>query len=479
MASLKSLAKGSFILLISNIVLKAINFLLLPLYTSYLSPSDYGIVDLALTAISLCVSLFSLCLDTGFFTFFYDKDTDEYKKQVFNTTFFTTLIISFIPMLGIFFAKNLSFLLFKDNYSNIIVLMIISICSTLLTLIPIAQIKIENKMSVFGIINIVIGICSVGLNILMVTKLKLGYLALIITNVTVAIIQFISYIIIVRKKISIKYFNKDLIRDILIYTLPLIPATISSWILDLSDRYFINNYYTTYEVGLYGVANKIVIMLTVFLGAFQTAYPSFVFSNAKSNDAKSKDRFKDVLNIFIMIFLVIGITISIFSKEIIMIMTTEEYYIAYKMVPYLIFAQIAYGIAFLVGAGMSIAKKSKYSMMISWLAAIVNIGLNAILIPRYGSIFAAITTLISFILVAIFNYKVSQRFYKCNYQFIKGISMFLFMLVFSLILLETTLGIKIFSILVLYIFIIFMYKDNLIPIIKIVKEKICGGKEES
>lgn len=476
MASLKSLAKGSFILLISNIVLKAINFILLPLYTKFLSPADYGIVDLGLTASSLFIALFSLCLDSGFFTFFYDKDTDKYRKQVFNSTFFMTAIVAFIPVIGLLFAKDISMLLYGRDETTVISLILISISSSLLTLIPVAQIKIENKMNIFGVINVLIGLTSTVTNIYLVTILKLGYISLVLTNTLVALIQFLSYFFLIRKNVSIKHFKPQVLKKILIYTVPLIPVTISGWILDLSDRYFINTYYSSFDTGLYAVANKIVIMITVFLGAFQTAYPSFVFSNANAEDGKEKDRFVQVFDIFMLLFLVVAVTISVFSKQIIVIMTTPDYFNAYKMVPFLVFGQVAFGMSFVVGAGISIMKKSRYSMRISWIAAIINIVLNYIFIPKYGAIVAAITTAISFVVLASLNYYYAQKVYKCNYKFKRAMIMFGITIALSVSLIDVKFLYKIFLIIPIYGVIIFVYRESLYPVIDMVKSKI-GGKK--
>lgn len=472
MSSLKSLAKGSLILLVSNIVLKAINFLLLPLYTSYLTPSDYGIVDLAITACSLFISIFSLCLDTGFFTFFYDEGSEKHKKEIFNSTFFTTILVAIIPIIGIIFSKPIARILFKSDQSTVVILMLVTISFTIIGLIPIAQIKINNQMYIFGGINVIIGLTSIILNVVMVVILKVGYISLIITNMLVAIIQLLCYIFLVRKNISIKHFNLTKIKGVLQYTLPLIPATISTWILDLSDRYFINSYYSSFEVGLYGVANKIVIILIVLLGAFQTAYPSFVFSNANNEEEDSREKFRVVLNTFMCIFLTLGVSISIFSKEIITIMTNSDYLEAYKMVPFLIYSQIIYGVAFVVGAGMSIAKKSKISMKISWLAASINIGLNILFIPTVGAKAAAITTMVSFFVVAILNYIYSQKCYRINYDFKKAISVFIVTFTLAIISINFNFGTKIIMLVISYILICIVYKKVVLSGYYFVKEKI-------
>lgn len=404
----------------------------------------------------------------GFLYFFYDKESKTYEKKVFNSTFWILVGTSLIPIFIILFSKQLAGILFKDSNKNkVIILSLFTISSSILTVIPNARIRIVNKMKIFAIINVGTSLISIILNILFIVKFRLGYYSLIITILINNLIQMISYFYIVRDEISIKYFDRKLIKHILKYTIPLIPATVSSWVIDLSDRYIINHFFSSSEVGIYAIANKIVIILTVFSSAFMTSYPSFVFSNAKQKDAK--DKFGKILNYYFLIFCILSIIITVFSKEIVMLMSQRTYWMSYKMVGFLTFGNFAFGMAFLVGSGMSIAKKSTYSMMISWISAIVNIILNMILIPKYGAVIAAITTMISYLIVFVLNYYFSQKFYHCNYNIITILIMYFVIFILCSLTMTKALVIKLPMATMIILFLCLIFKNESNNIIKFIR----------
>lgn len=478
MVNAKSLIKGSLVLVISNIVLKAMGFLLLPLYTTYLTPADYGILDMANTFISLLTGFGTLCLDTGFYTFYYDEKSEDYRREVLNSTFCIHIIVSIIPIVMILFSKSISFMLYKSTDKSLIVsiaLMVIS--TTMFTVIPSAKIRIDNKMKTFAKINISISLIAIVLNILFVVKFKMGFYSLITTSLITNGIQILIYFSILKKEINIKLFNYSLSKKILRYTLPLIPGSIAYWIVTLSDRYLIGHFYSQSDIGIYAIANKLVIMLTIFTGAFITSWPSFLFSN--KDEENSKDKYKIALNYFFFIFSCLALIISVFSKEIVILMSDEKYWSAYKMVSYLIFGELAMSMAYISGAGLNIAKRSTLAMIVSWIIAILNIVLNFIFMPKYGPMVAAITTMICYFLAFYLNYLFAQKVYPINFDMKRIISIYFILLIISNLVVDYKLLIKIPITIMVLFGLCLVYKNEFYYILEMVKKYISKNRKNT
>ena len=464
--------KGSAVLTTANMVLKAINFFLLPLYTKYLTPEALGVSDTITNVSAVIFPLLVMGLDSAFSAFYFEERSENHRRKLFNTIWFTLLLASSVPFFLIIGAKYWSMLLFgKKAYAGLVAISLIGISLNLWYLPFSLLVRMENRMAIFALINITASLSMIGLNIFFVAGLKMGAAALILSSAIIQGLQLVLYLFLGRTRLSIHYYDNQMIKKMLKFALPLIPIAIVGWILNLSDRYILLWYHGETEVGIYGIAARFSAALAVFSNAVYMAYTTFAFD--KQEDSNAQQQYSRILNAFFFMLGAVCFTVSIFSKEIIFLMTSKAYWSAYLLLPCILFGQLAYGINTIVGYGISFARKTQYMLIATTCGAGLNIILNFIFIPEYGMVAAAATTLISYVLMVTLSYIFSQRVYPCEYRILRIVLWGIILFIVSQIVMNATIGLKIVVWLGISIFLVATFKDGVGDISKLVR--MCIG----
>lgn len=426
----------------SNIILKAIQFFLLPLYTKYLSPSELGISDTITSFTSFLFPLLVMAFDSAFSAFFYEEDGREYETRVFNTVFFFLATQGFIPIVMTFGSGIISQVLFgTSDYSLGVIIALLSVSTNLWYLAFALLTRMENRMRTFALINVSSSTVMILLNILFVSVLQWGYMALLASSCIVNVLQIVLYLITCKVTIRRKCVDKSLFRKMFQYAVPLIPMTVSTWILNMSDRYMLLYFCGEAEVGIYGIGGRFITVLSVVISGISTAYTSFAFKSHR--DEAAKEMFVDVVNILFVFLAGICTTVALFGKEIIYLMTSPEYYSAYLLLPSMMFSQLAYALYTFTGYGIAFEKKPKYYFYSVTAGAILNVILNVFLLPEMGAVGAALTTLIGTVLMLCISYYFSQKLYPCHYGIVKIMGVFLGLYMISVLFREAFLPMKI------------------------------------
>lgn len=450
--------QGSFVLVISNICIKAINFFLLPLYTKNLTPSMLGVSDSITTFTGILFPLLVLGLDSAYSAFYFDKTDINIDKKVFSTLGITFFLLGGIPALMCALSGPLSFLLFKTNaYSAVVMVALFGVTLNLWYLPFSLELRLKNQMGRFGFVSIISSLSMVLLNILFVTVLKLGEMSLILSTTIVAGEDLLLYGLLTNAIPKRKYYNGELLHSMIKFALPLIPSVLMAWVLSLSDRYILLYYYSDVSVGLYGIGARFVTLLNVIINAITTAYTAFAFSS--KDDENAQQKYYSIFNVVSLILIVITFTVSLFSKEIIFIMTDSAYESSYIIIRDMMFGQVFYAMSTIISYGIIFKKKSVYSLVAVSSGAIVNLILNFIFIPQYGLTAAALTTLIGYLVSLIVCYYYSEKIYPCMYGMKRVMITCVFTYVVSLISLDGSWKIRLLIWILCDIGIVVLYRD--------------------
>lgn len=451
--------QGSAILIMSNFVIKGINFLLLPLYTSYLTPDMLGISDSVSNLTSILFPLLVMGLDSAFSAFYFDKREEDHYLKVYNTIRITLIISSLVPVLIALGSKQLSLILFKDD--GYYVLVAISLISVSLNLwhLPFSLLaRMRNRMGVFALVNTVSSLTMILLNILFLTKFHLGVYALVLSTAIVQLLQFILYELMLKERLNISRFDRELQKRMLKYSLPLIPNALAIWVLALSDRYIILHFCGADQVGLYGVAARFATAVSLVANGIYMSYTTFAFD--KKGDSNDREYYSKILNAFVLAIMMICLTISMGSKEIIHIMAEAKYADTFYMIAPLLFSQLFYGINTLIGYAITFEKKSYYILIITSIGAVLNVVLNFIFIPRYGANAAAYTTLASYIVMVAATYYFAQKTFYVKYDTLKIVFASVTTLVASCLAVIMPLGVRIAVYIVLVLLVLKLFESS-------------------
>jgi O-antigen/teichoic acid export membrane protein len=198
------------------------------------------------------------------------------------------------------------------------------------------------------------------------------------------------------------------------FGLPLVPSGLALWVIDLSDRFFLVRMKGLAENGLYSVGVRISTALLLVLIALRTAWPAFAFSIKDDDEAKQTYGF--VLTYVLYACCWLSLTLSLLAPWLVRLLTTPRFYPSAEVVPLLVFGGTAF-IAFnVMSIGIGRAKKTQFNWVVTGGAALVNIGLNFVLIPPYGMIGAAISTLVAYVVMFLGMTVRAQQVFPVPYQ---------------------------------------------------------------
>jgi O-antigen/teichoic acid export membrane protein len=421
---LKKLLKHTLIYGFFNVLMRAVSIILLPIYTRFLVPEKFGVLEL-LTVTAYMITIFlGLGLNSAIIRYYAFYSESEKRESVVSTCLiFLSLFAVFAIFLFLFESEAISILIFQTSeYTLLIKILLLIIFFQTLYSVPLAIIRAKGKPLTFSVLLLTGAIFKLLLNIFFLAVLKWGLKGILIGNSISTAIVFIGGLIAMREKVRFSLFSVNVLKKLLFFGMPIVPTTLAFQVISSADRYILQRFASLKDVGLYSVAYKVGIIMGFIVMSFQTAWGPFMFTIEKKENAK--ELYSKVLTYSTFMFCFVSLALSLFSKEIVKILTTEQYYSAYKIVPIIVFSYVFYGLYYVVAVGVNIKNKTYYFPLVLFIAAIINIGLNFILIPKIGIMGAAYATLFSFVFMAFGIYYFSNKYYPLEYEVHKIFTVF-------------------------------------------------------
>lgn len=418
-------SKHSIIYGLGVAVSQVVGFFLIPVYTRYLTPNDYGTLEIFTATSSVLSVILTMGLTTALFRSYFFHDDAEKKKQVVSTAFlFLTVTSGLLTLLLIGLAGSFSSLLFGSAeytfYFRIIFLTVF--CNTGVA-IGLSVFRAREEPIRYSLVTVSQVVISIILNIVFVVVLHKGVLGILEAGLIAAALIYLSLMITLIRRAGFS-FSRDELKRMLDFGLPLVPANLSSWILTLADRYFLQFLSTTHELGLYSLGYRFGLVINgLLVQPFQTAWMPFMFLIAK--EKKAKETYSRILTYFFLVAMFAALALSVLSKEALAIMATPAFRDAYKVIPLVALSYVMYGCCYVFMVGINLQAKTKYIALLFGAAAVLNLALNYILIPHYGMMGAAGATLISYMALAISTFLVSQKLYVVNYEWGRVLKIFI------------------------------------------------------
>lgn len=388
----KRLIQNIGVFAIANFAARFLSFLILPLYTYFLTTEEYGTIDLVNTAVQLLFPVFSLAITDGVMRFAISDKSDSHKIFQIGKVVIT---VGFIPLIVASIIANY----FINNTFIIIAFIFIYILQAYNSLFA-NYLKALDKTKLMASISTSISIFILFLNVLMVAWLRLGLNGYLISMVIGNFIGFIMYLFL--GKLTHEFFDfgfpvdKKLYSRMLSYTIPLIPNAIFWWINSSLDRWILTIFSSLSMVGLYACANKIPSILATINSIFSQAWNLSLF---QSSDAERFDFFKRVYLIFDETMFCCSLGIIVFSEVIGNIMFSGHFYSAWVIVPVLTCGVYFNSLNGVIGAIFTAQKSTKEIFTTTLIGSIINGLLNIPFVLIWGGIGAAIATFLSYFVV--------------------------------------------------------------------------------
>lgn len=411
----KTLTTNMIIFSLAMFTTRIINFLLIPLYTNILSTSQFGQVEIVLNCANLLIPFLSLSINDAFLRFGLDDKVNS--KNILKTT--SKLLIG-SSVVTIFLSP------FFYRYSSIgeFTWLFIVICiSQMFNSTYSLYAKILGKNNIFAY-NTIIYTLSLGLfNIIFILWLKLavvGYLfANVATNITC--ILFLCVKLKIFKDLKEGKFHKDLLIEMLKYSSPMIANAVSWWILQFSDKLMLDYYLSNADVGIYSIATKMPSVLTMFVGVFSQAW--LISAVTEYNKEGSSEFYSKIFSIFLFILTVSTCGLLCVIKWIMKEIIGIEFLSSIIYTPLLIEGAFFGSISLFVDPIYSAVKKNIVITTTTFIAAVCNIILNIIFIPKFHIMGAVISTLISYIIfgmIKLYNSRCYVNYFISNIKVVSA-----------------------------------------------------------
>ncbi|WP_352405043.1 lipopolysaccharide biosynthesis protein [Sporanaerobacter acetigenes] len=394
----KDLVKNTVILAFGKICTQFVNFFLLPFYTVLLTPSEYGIVDLFNTYITLLVPLFNWQFETGLFRFMIDfRDNPKQKKSLFSTVIITNTIQALIYILF-----YLVFQRFIGSEYKIYLAIDVVLNIFLNTLLQYPRGTGDNQIYSLG--GFISALVTIPMNILLIGVFGLKAHGLFLGTVIGKIIT-IFYLIYANRiwnYFSFKSFNIGLLKDLIRYSVPLIPNQLSWWVVGVSDRTIISKAISVAANGVYSVANKFSTVYITLYNIFNLSWTESV--SLHIGDPDSREYIEETINTMFCLFSSICFCIIAVMPFAFKYVVGSEFNSAYNQIPILMIAALFQSAVGLYSVIYVALKKSVEIAKTSFYAALVNIGVNVLLIRYIGLYAASFSTLLAYMSMFIYRY---------------------------------------------------------------------------
>ncbi|MCI1857423.1 MAG: oligosaccharide flippase family protein [Sporolactobacillus sp.] len=426
----KKLAVNSVIFAIGNLGSKLISLLLIPLYTYYLSTKEYGTVDLLTTTVGLVVPILSLSIYDAVLRFVMDRSYD--KKKVLNNALFLTVMgyILFCLLFPIFKLV----LPFRDYLLYFYLMMFTSSINSSLMQFT----RANGQVRLFASIGIISSIIILVGNILFLILFHFGMVGYLISLIAADLFSTVLLISVgkIYKYLAPSNINFILLKEMLIYSIPLMPNALMWWVMNVSDRYIVTYFIGASANGLYAVANKIPNILNMINSIFIQAWQMSAIETA---DSKSKSQFySNVFNVLATAMFVGTSLLLLFLKTILRMVISPEFFSAWKYVPFLLLGTVFSSFASFLGTNYIAAKNTVGVFRTSIIGAIVNIAVNFALIPVIGTNGASISTMLSFLVIWLIRIEETKSFVTVNFN-IKKLSGNILIILFQIILIYSNI----------------------------------------
>lgn len=398
------LVKNTLILGIGTILSKGMTFLMVPFFSKWLTASEYGSFDLFITYVTLAVPVLSLSVGEAVFRFLID-DTDK-KSIVTNSTIILGIAIAISVLFGFFLNNRIQ----KGILFSLELLLISQLVNEYLLCYVRGRKRLEcytlaNLLTMFAIVFFTTWYVYV--NQMGLEGMLLGYAsAYTISNI------FLLFKQKVYRNISLKYASLIEIKRLLMYSFPLIPNSISWWIVNVSDRTIVSYTLGMATNGVYAIANKIPSLCTTIFSVFHLSWQESVAEAI--NEPDRNVFFDQVLNRIIRIYVTICIGVLGCNYFFFSWIFEERYIKGYNQVPILIFAVVFSAISQFFGGIFIAIKDTKRNGSTTVCAAVVNLVINIIFIRYIGLYAASISTLISQLFLCVIRYRYIKELYKIN-----------------------------------------------------------------
>lgn len=421
MSGIRKVLENSFLYTFSSLLVKAIGFILLPVYTKFLTPDDYGITNLISSFTGVASFIVAFSLYSAIIRFYVDYKSDREKLKRFYGTILMFISISGLIFVGIMFLFRkilVSWLFDGIDFFPFVVIALSNLTFICLHTAHQSILKGMQSGRKLTAINLIVFVLQVGLNLFFIGILKLGATGVLLSALIINVL-YVFYMLydLVKNNLISFCIDVGLLKAALKYSVPIMPHNLSTSIAGFASRVFLNKSTALALVGLYSVSMQLGAIIDMVQSSVYQAFSPWLY-NIMSQEGEDKKKDIVVLSRFLLIlYSLLYMGIGLFSPEVLMLMTTESYHMAWTVIPILVIAYSVKSIYYFYINILFYYKEAANKIFISTITgSFADIILASILVKHYGMYGAALAFLVAKVIVVSLVVVMSKKYNDIDYK---------------------------------------------------------------
>jgi O-antigen/teichoic acid export membrane protein len=411
---MRRLARHSAVYGIGGLVSRILATILLPLYTHYLPPRAYGQVEAITAATAVLAIVLQMGISSAFFRFYFDEKDDAGRLTVVRTSFWFTMAMSTAGLvLGLVLAPQIAHVLGLGHATTLVRAGAVGLWAQTNYQQLTNLFRAEERSTAFALASVTNVLITVVAMVLFVAVFHWGAVGLVVGNFTGTLAVYVALVLYRSEQLGLE-FDRGLFRRMQTFGMPLVPSALALWAINFVDREFVIWYKGLREAGVYSAAVRIASVITFVMIAFRTAWPAFAYSIEDDREAKRTYAF--VLTYLLAFASWVSLALGALAPWWTDLLTAPKYHRAEEGIALLAFAGAIYAGYTVLAIGSGRARKTQLNWLVTGVGAAANVALNFWLIPAYGMVGAAISTLAAYVVLFVGMTIYAQRVYPVAYQ---------------------------------------------------------------
>ncbi|MEW6729734.1 MAG: oligosaccharide flippase family protein [Acidobacteriota bacterium] len=400
---------------VGGVVNRALSFLLVPFYTRHIPAREYGALAILLIVLAALPIVLRLGLGNALLRSWYDYE--EEKRPQLATTVLVFLLATSIPLLllmALLAEQGSLLLLGTEQYaSHLRIICLLAFCETF-NVIPDTLMRVNNASVQYSICQTIAFLLQLLTIISAVVYWRWGIQGILFGNLIGAVVENSLLFAITRKYLRWG-FNRSELKAMLAFGAPLIFGRLAAICFQSIDRFFLKYYANLRIVGLYALGNQLAAPITLLVATpFSMIWANMQFATMKDHDAN--EYYARMLTYMVYLASFFALPVAVLAEDTLHIFATLRYWEAATVVPWLALAAVLDAANPVFNVGVSLKRKSYINPIIVVVSALINIGLNFLLIPSFGMMGAAVATVISYIMMCAIRFFIAQHLLPISYE---------------------------------------------------------------
>jgi O-antigen/teichoic acid export membrane protein len=416
-SALRKLVGASAVYGLGSVLVRGLAFLLLPLYTRYLSPAEYGIVALSVTVTVVLGLLYPLGLRGAVSRTYYEDGTIEQRKERIGTLWIAMILSAGIMALALdrLGPALASAILPEVPFRPYLRLAVWTAFLGVLGLTPLALLQAQERPLAYVLVSLWTAFATTAVTVWLVLRGDgaEGYLRGALIGAALAAVPYVLLTIGQVRPV----FRISVLVPAMAFSLPLVPHALAGWALEMSDRAILTRLIPLEDVGVYSLGYQLGAAMGLLTTAFNAAWVPFLFGHLKQEGEAAHAKLARLVTYYAMALCFIGLGWSLLVEHAITLIAGAEFREGYRITPWVVGGYVCAGLYLIPTNLLFWRQRTQLIPVVTLAAGVVNVGLNLWLVPRYGAIAAAWSTLVAYAILLVLAWRSAERIHPFPYEY--------------------------------------------------------------